>query len=415
MVNISFLRPVDQPSGTRRLLPELQACLASDYYMKFQFAVAFAKSGPLLRLFSDFKQWRAADKTIEGIFGIDHLGTSRQALEFALENFDRVFIIHMEVPSRVTFHPKLYLFSGDQRAVCFYGSHNLTVGGTETNFEGGVKIELDRPEDNETFIKALDCWESLLPERCKSTLPLDDELLDKLSRGGFLLDENKGYPISKVPRPAISLPSTTGSPSLFPLVSAKPPSAIPRYLIAPSPSRSTPERSVPDTEVPVAVQYDAPASQTLVIQIVPQHQGEVRLSKIALNENPDFFDYPFSGRTRSKKAKNPPYSQREPDPVVNINVYGSNGQLIVGKPVYHMNTVCYDRKGEVRVTFSPDVKAAIEPFSIMVMTKNSPSAFTDYDISIFNPDSQQYRDYYEICNLDLPKGNLPQARKIGWL
>src|SRR5258708_36681699 len=95
MANFSFLRPVDQPNGTRRFIQELQACLTSPDYTKFRFAVAFAKSGPLLRMEADFKKWRAAGKTIEGIFGIDRLGTSRQALEFALDNFEGVFITHM--------------------------------------------------------------------------------------------------------------------------------------------------------------------------------------------------------------------------------------------------------------------------------------------------------------------------------
>ena len=370
---------------------------------------------------SDFKQWRVANKTIEGIFGIDHLGTSRQALEFALENFDRVFVTHMDTPNaqRVTFHPKLYLFSGDQRAVCFYGSHNLTVGGTETNFEGGVKIELARPEDESIFVQALDCWESLLPEQCISTLLLNNELLDELSRSGFLLDEKMGSSLSKVSHSTISLPSNNRSSSPFPLVSARPPSAIPRNLIAVSSSSkkgATVEPSVPNTEVPRSVRHDSPSSQTLVIQIVPHDNGEVFLSKIALSENPEFFGFPFTGRTRPKNPSNSSYPQREPDPIVDITVYDSSGKIILKKPLFGLNTVYYERKEDVRVTFSRDLVEVIKPFSVMVMTKNSSfAASIDYDISIFTPGSQQFQDYLAICNLDLPKGNSSQARKMGWL
>jgi hypothetical protein len=403
MAKFAFLRPVDQPNGTRRFINELQACLTSPDYTQFRFAVAFAKSGPLLRMEADLKKWRAAGKTIEGIFGIDRLGTSRQALEFALDNFDGVFVTHMRTFNalEITFHPKLYLFSGEKRGVCFYGSHNLTVGGTETNFEGGIKIEFELPADEGSFSDALDCWMSLLPEHCVSTLALDEDLLDELSRGGFLLDENKQSPL-KASIPTGSLSRICTQPTQFPAVYAKPPSSLPRRLkVAEAPGIYT---AGPSPITANVVGEPLLSSQTLVIQIVPHHNGEVFLSKKALNQNPAFFDYPFTGRTHSKKAKNPPYSQREPDPIVNVSVYNGGGQSILQRPDFHMNTVCYDLKGEVRVTFSPDIKAAIEPFSVMVMAKNSQLISPDYEISIFAPGSQLFQDYLSVCNEDLPTG-----------
>jgi hypothetical protein len=317
----------------------------------------------------------------------------------------------------VTFHPKLYLFSGYQQAVCFYGSHNLTVGGTETNFEGGVKIEFERPADDETFIQALDCWESLLPERCKSTLLLDEELLDKLSRGGFLLDENKGSPLSRGSRSAISLPSAAVSTSLFPLVPAKPPSAIPRNLIAPSASRKdgTAEPAVSGTVAHVPAGYNTPASRIFVIQIIPHTNGEVHLSKIAIDQNPSFFDFPFAGLVVPKKSSNPPYHQRLPDPRVDIEVYDANGELILQKVDFPLNTVYYDDNAELRVTISPDLLRVIPPYSMMVMVKEPDFTLADYDISIFVPGSQQFQDYLAACNQTLPSGGKPQPRKMGWL
>jgi menaquinone-dependent protoporphyrinogen IX oxidase len=59
--------------------------------------------------------WKQNGKSIRAIFGIDLLGTSKQALEFALNNFDQVLITHST--SYATFHPKFYLFYGDQHAI----------------------------------------------------------------------------------------------------------------------------------------------------------------------------------------------------------------------------------------------------------------------------------------------------------
>ena len=192
MIRISFLRPIDQFDGTRRLLEELKTCLQSDHFNMLHISVAFAKSGPLLRLLPLLTLWKGKGKTIEAIIGIDLLGTSKQALEFALQNFDKVYILHSE--THATFHPKFYLFSGAHHAICYHGSHNLTVGGTETNLEGGTKIEFDRPADEASYQEALDSWTSLLPDVCAMSQPLDAALIQGLFNDALIFDENVARP-----------------------------------------------------------------------------------------------------------------------------------------------------------------------------------------------------------------------------
>lgn len=58
MIRVSFLRPIDQFDGTHRFLQELQACLRSYDYNQLLLSVAFAKSGPLLRLSPQLKEWK---------------------------------------------------------------------------------------------------------------------------------------------------------------------------------------------------------------------------------------------------------------------------------------------------------------------------------------------------------------------
>lgn len=50
MVTFSFLNPIDQPIGRRRLLGELKAGLTDPGFTSLRMIVAFAKSGPLLRM-----------------------------------------------------------------------------------------------------------------------------------------------------------------------------------------------------------------------------------------------------------------------------------------------------------------------------------------------------------------------------
>src|SRR4051812_26760683 len=106
MPRITFLKPSDPPAGRLRILPELKACLSDPLYNDFRCAVAFAKSGPLLRLEPDLQAWRRIGKTTRGIFGVDHQMTTLQALNIVLNNFDAAYVTY--AGGKLTFHPKLY-------------------------------------------------------------------------------------------------------------------------------------------------------------------------------------------------------------------------------------------------------------------------------------------------------------------
>lgn len=419
MVRVSFLRPIDQFNGTRRLLNELRDCLHNDEYDHLLLSVAFAKSGPLLRLAPDISVWRQHGKNISAIFGIDLLSTSKQALDFALNNFNDIFITH--TTAHVNFHPKFYLFYGADHAVCFQGSHNLTVGGTEINFEGGTKIEMDRPEDEETFQEALSCWESLLPTNCSMTLEVDRGLITNLLNRGDIFDETVNKPrrlrtVGVTPGSGTTA-GTTASPSPFPRTYPKPQSSIPReVLLAAAPTAASAKGAAKAGAKKGVKRAAAPpviTSEALVIQIVPQNNGEVYLSKRAVDQNPTFFGFPFTGRAKPKKSKNPPYPQRVPDPVVNVTIYDEHDDLSLAVTGFNLNTVFYEGRSEIRITFSTELRKATAPYSIMVMRQTEEAH--DYDIEIFNPGSALYQAYLDVCNQTLPGGGSAQPRRMGWL
>src|SRR5207248_2343236 len=151
----------------------------------------------------------------------------------------------------------------------------------------------------------------------------------------------------------------------------------------------------------------------LVIQITPHHNGEVFLSKTAVNQNPGFFGFPFAGRTVPKKRGNTAYPQRVPDPIVNITIFDGAGARIVSKAGFNLNTVFYEKKAEIRITFSADLTGAVEQFAIMVMRQGT--GISDYEIEIYNPGSPFYDQYLAVCNQLLPSGGPRRARRMGWL
>jgi hypothetical protein len=152
-----------------------------------------------------------------------------------------------------------------------------------------------------------------------------------------------------------------------------------------------------------------------VIQIVPHDNGEVFLSKRAADQNPDFFGFPFSGRTTPKKLTNPAYPQREPDPIVNLIVYDSAGTVIVRLPRLALNTVYYESKSEIRITVPPEVVRAVPHYSILVMKQSPQGSNYDYDMEIFPPNNPQFGSYLLVCNQTLPSGGKVQPRRMGWI
>jgi len=149
------------------------------------------------------------------------------------------------------------------------------------------------------------------------------------------------------------------------------------------------------------------------MQIVPHHNGEVLLSMLAVDQNPTFFGWPFTGTSVPKKPTNRPYPQREPDPVVDITVYDTRGAVAATLTSYSLNLVYYTPKSEVRMTIQQSVAGKIPATSILVM-RQGPSGL-DYTMHIHAPGGPTYNSYLQVCNQTMPSGGRSGARKFGWL
>lgn len=405
MVRLAFINPLDQPTGRRRLLAELKYGLEERNFSDLRVIVAFAKEGPLLRLKSLIDERRAKGLRIEAIFGIDQLGTSAEALAFALDSFDAVYIMRER---NLTFHPKMYLFRGSSAARAFVGSNNLTVGGTETNFEATVRIDFDLPDDAAALQPFLDCWDEMLPGTCPATRVLDRALLAELIREGTVPNEGamrgsagsangRGAAIPIAPRSGLRI---------------RPPSALPA-------GRQTRTRAAGaaghDVGAPRQAAEPRPTGahgvQGLALQIRPHHNGEIFLSVRAALQNPAFFKWPFTGATVPKKGSNTAYPQLTPDPIVNVTVYGQNLSPLLTLTGYGLNTVYYETKSEIRVTASPLVGVVPEN-SIMIIQRGE-TAGIDYEITIHTPASPDYNSWLAACNQQMPGGG-KTPRKFGW-
>lgn len=389
-------------------MEDIKKHLRSPDLIDFGFSVAFAKVGPFYRLAESLDAWRKEGKHASGIFGIDHNGTSVQALRFALERLDAVY--YTVYPGH-TFHPKIYWFQGNSKGIAIIGSNNLTTGGMELNFESAVQLEFELPAERDDFSHIQAMFTSLLPDNCVATQTLTFQALDELEAQGLLLDESlKVVGAGTVRHRGANLPANR------PKLPVRPASSIPPRIAFGRPPR---KKALELTAQVIKAQAEAvdvlkpfvPVAG-LAIQINPHPNGEIFLSTIAINQNPAFFGMPFTGQTKPKKGENEGYPQRVPDPICSIAVFGQNNELLYSNPAYPLNTVFYTRNKEIRVTASPLV-GPVPEYSVLVMTLSHVIGI-DYDLQVFRPDSPDYKKWLDVCNQQMPSGGKPVARRFGW-
>ena len=127
-------------------------------------AVAFARLSGVVRIVPSLREFRERGGVAEAVLGIDLLGTSHEALSVLLEELNAVYITHTPDPL-CTFHPKMYLFDGRRAARAIVGSHNLTSGGLETNYECGLAVDFLLPGERADWLPFEEAWNKLLPAR----------------------------------------------------------------------------------------------------------------------------------------------------------------------------------------------------------------------------------------------------------
>lgn len=119
----------------------LSELLASNDYSSCEAVVAWARTSGLTRLRPSIQGFRDRGGITKIILGVDEGGASIEGLTAATLLFDDARVLYDS--SSGTFHPKLWLFSGSERAVLIIGSNNLTAGGLYLNYEAALVVDLD--------------------------------------------------------------------------------------------------------------------------------------------------------------------------------------------------------------------------------------------------------------------------------
>lgn len=107
--------------------------------------VAWVRYRGLLRLKRNFKAFRDRGGTVRVVVGIDEGGATRPGLLGIMRMSDEAYVFHD--PGGGTFHPKVYLGEGQEKAVLLVGSSNLTPGGLFVNVEASTSTVFEFPAE----------------------------------------------------------------------------------------------------------------------------------------------------------------------------------------------------------------------------------------------------------------------------
>ena len=242
---------------------------------------------------------------------------------------------------------------------------------------------LEIPLDDAEFNMLELSWSELLPQSCPATIELDLVTLEKLVANNIVVEE-------KSMRTAASdgdIASVGGA--LRSELVIVPESPLPKSVIGETQQNFVVARdTAPAYKTELAQVATSTVVRKHVIQIKPHRNGEIFLSVSAVLQNPEFFSWPFKGQTTPKKIGNPSYPQLDPDPIVNITVFGADLEPVLELSSYVLNTVYYSKKSEIRITASPLVDVVPE-YSVMIMELSSDEDI-DYEIIIHTPDSPEF-------------------------
>lgn len=153
--------------------------LSSSDYKSFTFISAFASEAGINGLAQYIEQAKKTYESLNIIVGVDQKSTSKEALEALLNLKINTQIFHQRGFS--IFHPKIYLFEGEQRSQLIVGSSNLTVQGLFVNVEASIHLELDHDnlKDQQVILDLKTRFAGLFDFSDPNLQPITTELIEQ--------------------------------------------------------------------------------------------------------------------------------------------------------------------------------------------------------------------------------------------
>ena len=166
-------------------------CLSQEDYHTFTAFSAFTSIGAIKGLQKLISKSHDSYSSFNFILGIDQRGTSKEALEAVLNLEVNSFIFHDD--SNLIFHPKLYMFEGNEISKVIVGSSNLTSNGLFANIESSIMVTLQHKiKEDLAFLKQLKTYYKTIFDKSDPNLkPITKELIENLVNNGIIPTEQE--------------------------------------------------------------------------------------------------------------------------------------------------------------------------------------------------------------------------------
>ncbi len=163
------------------------ASLANESFHTAHFLTAFVTRSGVQKMVNA-KDAVDGIENIQFYVGVDQEATTKQGLERLLQTEVETKVFRLK-RSDLTYHPKVYLFKGDEKARVITGSANITEPGLLANVEAATVCDADLSNKSDReFIE--DVENSLLDPVDRDATELTDSLLKKIVKNGRIGDEN---------------------------------------------------------------------------------------------------------------------------------------------------------------------------------------------------------------------------------
>jgi HKD family nuclease len=209
-MEIKFIGQGYNLSANTSVAHELIDALGDTEYNSFKCLVAFASFNGVSALTEHILTSKSQMHEYIVIVGIDHEGTSKEALEeLLIWNVPTyVYYFRSNRRNKPIFHPKIYLFKGEGKNQIIIGSNNLTEFGLTSNVEGAISIRYTESEKgaNPIIEQVEEYFENLLNTTDINLKRLSQDFITSLHETGYLPSDER-----RSERHEMNLPSGSGS------------------------------------------------------------------------------------------------------------------------------------------------------------------------------------------------------------
>jgi len=163
--------------------------LSDPAFNKFICLSAFASLKGVNGIGEAIRQSKSHITKFSVIVGIDQNGTSKEALEALLKLDIGASIYYTSSP--IIFHPKVYVFDGNEKTRIIVGSSNITQKGLFQNVEASFKVDYTKPDqEGEDLLKQANTYlEPFFGGKIENLQKLTPDLIQQLFEAGIIPNE----------------------------------------------------------------------------------------------------------------------------------------------------------------------------------------------------------------------------------